>query len=190
MNLNRLSQSMNKIKPKPAKKSHARVSCRCHGQSNTTIYLQWPIYLSRTQTKVHNSRCPYSKTEDTVSDLNIRFSMCSVALRRKAQIALAISRGAGISSLSPALKTFRVVDRKSPAFRLVASFERRIGPDPSPSAWEKPAQALYMLFETRAASPHDRLPDGQTLLHVSSEAVLLEEDLIGQPDVGMLTEAL
>jgi hypothetical protein len=115
---------------------------------------------------VHNSTCPYA-IEDDVAELNVRFTMCSLALKRKTQLALALSNGAGSMSVKPALETYRVVDERSPAFRLLASFGRRIGPEPDPLAWEKPARDLLKLFNTKRASPHDRLPDGQTLLHVS-----------------------
>ncbi|KAJ4288419.1 hypothetical protein N0V90_011654 [Kalmusia sp. IMI 367209] len=69
------------------------------------------------------------------------------------------------SSISPFIKCDYVVPKNSPAFRLLANFESRLEPDLGPDAWEKPANELLRLFQMRKASPHDRLPNGMTLLH-------------------------
>jgi hypothetical protein len=64
------------------------------------------------------------------------------------------------------------VSHKSPAFKLIASFARTIGADPGLESWRGPAQDLYKIFEQRKASPHDRLLNGQTLLHVCTPVSL------------------
>lgn len=165
-----VSHLFRRIEPfqrKLAKKNRVRGSCMCHGQSDTTVYLRWPFVLSRTRTKVHSSHCPYSAIEDAITNLNLRFSLCSVMLKRETEVAIALSRGAGSSSISPMLKSYCVVDKQSPAFRLVESISHNDIGFPVFYSWEPKARQLYKLFETRAASPYDRLPNGQTLLHVS-----------------------
>jgi hypothetical protein len=147
-------------------RSHVITSCKCHGQSTTIVYLKWPLFISRNVKKVHGSHCAYSAIEDAVTELSVQFSICIAAFKTKAQVAVALSRGGGSSPIDSGLKAYRVVDKRSPAFRLLGMFERKLGPDPRPDAWERAAHELYKLFETRAASPHDRLTNGQTLLHV------------------------
>ncbi|KAF2642106.1 hypothetical protein P280DRAFT_468561 [Massarina eburnea CBS 473.64] len=146
-------------------KSTFRQTCTCRGQSTTKTYLSWPLKISRVHATVHNAGCRYATIEEAVTSLQFRFTMCSIALRRKAEIGLALAHGAGSSSVSPMLKCDRVVLKSSPGFRLLGSFQKRLGEEPSIYAWEKQAHQLYRLFELRKASPHDRLPNGMTLLH-------------------------
>jgi hypothetical protein len=164
--IQQLSRRIKRVKITPTRRHRGRVSCSCHGQSETVTLLQWPFLLSKTRTKVHSTDCPYSAVEDAVTDLNMRVSICIIALKRKAQVTIALSKGAGASSLTPTLRTYGVVKENSPAFRLLGSFRRRVTTDPGPEAWQKAAQDLYKLFQRRLASPHDRLPNGQTMLHV------------------------
>lgn len=140
--------------------------CTCRGHTDTTVYLQWPVQLTKFSDAVHDAECEYSAIEEAVTRLQIRFTMCSISLQRKAHIGLALSKGAGSASISPSLSCDRVVTKSSPAFRLLANFKKRLEPDPGVEAWQKPAKELLRLFQLRKASPYDRLSNGLTLLHV------------------------
>ncbi|KAF2271873.1 uncharacterized protein EI97DRAFT_242083 [Westerdykella ornata] len=147
------------------------LSCTCHTRSQTTVYLSQALHLSHTLTTLHHPPCPLSTlpSTSTMSNLHLRFSLCSLALKRKIHFAIALSRGLGSTSLLPALRSYRVVDAKtSPAFRLMATFGRRIGDRPDERAWEVVARKLWKVFEEGKASPYDRLANGWSLLHVSS----------------------
>ncbi|KAF2660012.1 hypothetical protein K491DRAFT_675049 [Lophiostoma macrostomum CBS 122681] len=147
-------------------RNHAKTSCKCHGHSNTEILLQWPFRFSRTRKRIHSSHCPYSAIEDTITDLTLRFSMCSVALRRKAHVTIELSHAAWALSLVPSLEISRIVSWDSPAVKLIGDFEATIRANPGVETWRQPAQDLHKLFAQRKASPHDRFLDGSTLLHL------------------------
>lgn len=122
------------------------------------------MILSQTIENPHNPNCRYSRIQDSVRNFNVRFSACVLALKRKVEVGLSFTCGAGRTSLSPALVCHHVVDWDSPAFNLInslRSFRRR-----DSISGEKIVAELWKLFETRAASPHDRLPTGETLVHV------------------------
>ena len=70
-------------------------------------------------------------------------------------------------SVNPSLSARRIVSRNSPAFELI---DRMFNPSHDPPPMDSSAE-LTKLFQTREASPHDRLIDGSTLLHVSSDLV-------------------
>ena len=165
--LHTLSRDIRRLKPRSLRRRNALAECTCYRYSGTTFSSQWPIAFSWTTTREHESQCPHSIYQAAVTDINIRFSLCSIALGRKVNVALAISRGFGSWTILPSLVSYRIVDSATPAFKLLANFHERIGTYPGPDAWTGPAQELFRLFQTRQASPHDRY-GSKTLLHVSS----------------------
>ncbi|KAF2683829.1 hypothetical protein K458DRAFT_432023 [Lentithecium fluviatile CBS 122367] len=160
-----LATDMRKMNRKASRKKFMKQRCTCHGHSSTTKLLRWPVSITKTESSVHLPDCPYAAIEEAVTSLQVHFTMCSISLRRKAHVGLALSHGAGAATIAPVLKCNRIVLRTSPAFRLLAGFKRIIGSSPRSDAWEKPATQLLRLFQRREASPHDRLPNGMTLLH-------------------------
>lgn len=158
---------MRSLQRSTRKKAFIRGQCTCSGRTSAASYSRWPIRVIKIQSSAHDADCDYAKFEDAVTSLQVNFTLCSVALRRKAHIGLALSKGAGASSISPFIRCEYVVPKNSPGFRLLANFTARLEPDLGPDAWEKPANELLRLFQMRKASPHDRLSNGMTLLHVS-----------------------
>jgi hypothetical protein len=135
-----------------------RKSCSCRPQSKKASYLRWPIDFSWDTRSVHNPGCLYTTLHPTVTDMNLRFSLCGFGLRRKIEISIAISHMAhGSFSVNPALTCYRIVPESSPAFELMLTHRDRV---------ELIPLELLKLFQDGKASPYDRLENGTTLLHV------------------------
>jgi len=161
---------------------HTVTHCNCRGQTKTTVYLQWPIQLQRTQKTAHDKLCPYATCEDAMTDLSVRFSTCVLALKRKVDIAIAITQIAGVSRVSHSLVHYRVVPESSPAFRLVQNVhdavpqisDRRLAELYLRKGIQKAVPELQCMFQLQEASPYDRLPDGRSLLHVGLPRILCD----------------
>jgi hypothetical protein len=135
-----------------------RTSCTCRSRPGRVSYLRWPIDISWDTRSGHNPGCPYTTFSPTVTDINMRFSLCGFGLRRKIEISIAISHMAhGSFSINPALTCYRTVPKSSPAFELMRNYNR---------CPERIPGELFKLFQDGKASPYDRLEDGTTLLHV------------------------
>jgi hypothetical protein len=161
-------RSLKRFKSRSLNIRKAFVECACQRRSETTVYLTWPISLSRTRTHVHESHCPYAAYQAAISDVNMRLWLCSASLKRKINIAIVVSQGLGKWSIVPSLCTYRIVPESSPAFALLQSFQQKLRTSTALDMWIEPAQDLFRLFQMRQASPYERLADGRTLLHVNT----------------------
>jgi hypothetical protein len=80
---------------------------------------------------------------------------------------MTLSVASGTFSVNPSLSACRIVPKNSPAFELIDrmfNYPYHVSPVDC-------SAGLIKLFQTRKASPHDRLMDGTTLLHVSFDLV-------------------
>ncbi|ORX95004.1 hypothetical protein BCR34DRAFT_608103 [Clohesyomyces aquaticus] len=144
---------------------HSIRSCKCSGRTTSTIYLRWPLSVSHTETRRHSSDCTYAPYDYIVDDLDLRFSMCSLALKRKMLVVISISRYSDTCSINPSLKCYRIVSENSPAFRQVRVFFRGEEIAAGPDAWRSFEKNLLEVLRGPLASPWDRLQNGKTLLH-------------------------
>jgi hypothetical protein len=142
----------------------ALVTCTCRPQASTLGYLSGMLALTCTRTSLHDPQCPRSSFQDVVTDLQLRATLCSLVLRTKMSLTFALSYGAGFS-LKHNLQCHRVVHLSSPAFKLVTTLVE-ISTEVSEESFRTEVDKLFAIFELRQASPHERLPDGTTLLHV------------------------
>jgi hypothetical protein len=166
--MNTVSRNLKHLKARSLRNRHTFAECSCQRRSKTTVYLHWPISISRTITHIHEFHCPHAVYQAAISDLDMRLLLCSAAFKRKISIALLISQGLGKWSIAPGLCTYRIVSWGSPAFALMDSSHKKLRTFTSSDAWIEPAQELFRLFQTGQASPYERLANGQTLLHVTS----------------------
>jgi len=157
------------------KKNRSTAVCGCSPRSEISVYLQWPFFFSRQRTVKHESHCPRAAWEVAVSDINFRLSFCSLTLKRKLQLSMALSSLNGSElQIKPNLKIRRVVSVSSPAFQLLNGYRfwglEGLEADDRIPFIERIGDELLRLFQERRATPYDRLEDGSTLLHVSYRA--------------------
>jgi hypothetical protein len=147
--------------------------CNCRPRTKTTTIYNNSAYLNRfysilwnhNQTREHDSSCWLGAYENCRTTLQLRLSVCSLLLKRKFQLSVELCRGFGALSVSPALRAYRIVDGSSPGFELIEKFwiEQKFYQDYAANDFWK---LLLELFQNGEASPYDRCPDGETLLHV------------------------
>jgi hypothetical protein len=133
----------------------------------SVTFFQWPAALSRSVSQVHLADCPYNMTDDVITNIDLRISLCSTVLRRKFNMAIqfssSLTRG---FSIRAGLRPIAIVGDDSPAFVILRDFWWNHDELTIPDSWKRSAAQLHRLFETREASPHDILSSGRTLMHV------------------------
>ena len=144
--------------------------CGCRPRPESSVYLQWPFFFSRKRTIPHELHCPHSAGKQAVTDNDVRFSLCSVALKRRLDLSMVLSSSSwGNLKIKHSLKFARFVDRDSPAHLLLdADRVWQLEEAERNHAFLETADLLLRLFQEQKATPHDRLEDGSTLLHVNS----------------------
>jgi hypothetical protein len=132
--------------------------CSCRPRPKKASYPRWPVDFSWDTMSGHNPGCPYTVFHPTVTNMNLRLSLCGFGLRRKIEISISVSHMAsGAFSVNPALTCYRIVPWSSPAFELLRTYRGRTELIPG---------KLLKLFQDGKASPYDRRVNGNTLLHV------------------------
>ncbi|KAF2874665.1 hypothetical protein BDV95DRAFT_615960, partial [Massariosphaeria phaeospora] len=160
---------LRRVKKLKRKRTQLLTSCSCRGQTQTIVSLRWPINLLGTRKSVqHDMHCPYATYGHEITELSLRVSAYITAFQRKVQVAFALSTIVGMTRVTHSLVHYRVVPYTSPAFRFIASLNEVHWP-PSPdrvvNTIEQLMDVLPRLFQSRQASPYDRLSNGQSLLH-------------------------
>jgi hypothetical protein len=142
-------------------------SCTCRESRQEKQLVRTPFVVSLNEVYFHDSSCPF--WIPGTHDVNFSFGMtlCYLILGLKLRMFMTLSIASGTFSVNPSLSARRIVSRNSPAFELI---DRMFNPSHDPPPMDSSAE-LTKLFQTREASPHDRLIDGSTLLHVSSDLV-------------------
>jgi hypothetical protein len=167
-----LRQRVRRLGSKDLEKRSQNVSfCHCQPQTEDSIFFSKTSHthghssIIRTRVREHNPECWLGAYGNIRTKLHLQLSVCSLLLRRKFDIAVEIRRGAGTLWVSPALRSYCIVDDCSPAFNLIREFIRE-------RKWMQHSAADYCwrqllnLFQHGEASPYDRQLDGTTLLHV------------------------
>jgi hypothetical protein len=113
--------------------------CTCRGMHQEKRLLQRPVLLSLEKQYRHDRRCPSWLPEVYALNVNFGFILSYLVFGLKLRILMALSIGASMTSFDPSQRTLR-----------------------------KNSMELSRIFQTRQSSPHDRLENGQTLLHVST----------------------
>lgn len=142
--------------------------CSCHRDGASRTLLRWPVSIALASSFRHNANCPLATSQEVMRDLRLELSIYSFLLRKQFKIALGYQSNASSISIANSLQCIRFVTKDSPGFRLL---EDLITSNEG-SEWkihfsklDDCANRMYRLFETRQASPSDRLLDGRTLLH-------------------------
>jgi hypothetical protein len=150
--------------PKVETQDLASSACTCCGQSAVQVVLRRPIFQTYSTFQAHRRGCPFWTAACLRTNITFGLILCYLVLGIKWRMILALSIGTRPFSIVPSLRCYRAVNAaSSPAFVSVATI---IGSQMNAQSIPSLVQDLHKIFETRRASPDDRLPNGQTLLHV------------------------
>jgi hypothetical protein len=157
--------------PKPRSALSKGSFCFCKARTRTSESHVSSGYLSAfwSQKTQHLPCCPLYARAERTDTLGAKYTYCSKALGNSISVAISITRGAGGFAISPWLEFRAVVSEDSPAFDLFSynTLLRKTKIDITGGA-ECILRQLHQLFQEGRASPRDILPDGSTLLHVST----------------------
>jgi hypothetical protein len=147
------------------KRRLAKVTCTCRTRTSAFAYqLGWSA-LACTRTSVHDPQCQLSSLQNTVTNLQLRATLCSLILRSRVSISFTIACGAGFS-IKQGLECHRVVSINSPPFSLIPDLVWSVY-NTTEQVFHDEVDKLLEIFQQGRASPHDRMPCGSTLLHAS-----------------------
>jgi hypothetical protein len=148
----------------------AKVSCTCQTHANAFGYQSGWFALAITRTSTHDPECHLFSLGNTVTDLQLRATLCSLVLGSKVSLSLKLAYGAGFS-VTHTLESHRVVTRASPAFRFVDDLITSSFCTPE-ELFRNEVKRLLEMFQLGQASPRDRLSNGDTLLHVRTRGLV------------------
>lgn len=157
----RMQPNLLRLRRKPA----LSTTCKCRGIIQKHHMLQRPVLLSLERQYRHDRSCPSWLPESCAVNLSFGLILSYLIFGLKLRILIVVSAGAGTFSLTPSLTCSRIVSEScSAAFKFIAIMTSA---DHSKRATQNNFAELSRIFQTRQSSPHDRLDNGQTLLHVS-----------------------
>lgn len=142
----------------------AKVTCTCQKHTRAFGYRSGWLALACAWTPAHDPQCRLSALQSTVTDVQLRATMCSLFLRSKVSFSLTLACGDG-SLFKQTLECHRVVAESSPAFSFIPDLMES-SRTTTEEVFRGEVNRLLEMFQLGQASPLDRLPDGRTLLHV------------------------
>jgi hypothetical protein len=143
---------------------YAKATCICRPQTSALSCHSRLLALTCSRTSLHDPQCPQSTFQRAVTNLQLQTTLCSLILGTKMSLAFTLSYGAKFS-VNHNLECYRVVHKSSPAFAFIDTLVQS-SEDMPQEVFQGEVSKLFRMFELGQASPHDRLPDGKTLLHV------------------------
>jgi hypothetical protein len=146
------------------KRRLAKVTCTCQKHTRAFGYRSGWFALACAWTSAHDPQCRLSAVQNTVTDLQLRATMCSLFLRSKVSFSLTLACSAG-SPFKQTLECHRVVPKSSPAFSFIPDLAES-SRTTTEEVFRGEVNKLLEMFQLGQASPLDRLPNGRTLLHV------------------------
>jgi hypothetical protein len=149
MNLRSLNRKDRKLK-----RQLAKVPCTCQKKTSAFGYRSGWLTLACAWTSSHDPQCRLSALQNTVTDLQLRATMCSLFLRSKVSFSLTLACGNG-SPFKQTLECHRVVAESVESSRTTTE-----------EVFRGEVNKLLEMFQLGQASPLDRLPNGKTLIHV------------------------
>jgi len=164
-NLRTLERRIRKMHSKGIEDFKTFTFCTCRKRLERKQFLRSPFVVSQDKVHYHDPSCQLWTTGGHDTTIGFGMILCYLILGLKLRFFLQLSIGSGTFSIMPNLSFGRIVTvESSAAFKLIESIARW-SIDQCP-VLDYPVE-LNKIFQTRQASPHDRLQDGKTLLHVS-----------------------
>jgi hypothetical protein len=151
-------------KTRKLQRRYAKATCTCRPQTSALNYRSRLLALTCSRTSLHDPQCPQSAFQKAVTNLQLQTTLCSLILGTKMSLAFTLSYGAKFS-VNHNLECYRVVHKSSPAFAFIDTLVQSSEGMPQ-EMFQGEVGRLFRMFELGHASPHDRLSNGETLLHV------------------------
>jgi hypothetical protein len=161
-NLRNVERQMQPTHSRRMENSHAFTLCKCRKRRIRNQITRSPFVVSWNETHFHDPSCSFWISGGHEMTVGFGIILCYLILGLKLRLFMQLSIGSGTFSIMPSLSFRRIVTiASSPAFQLIQSFSY------SRENSRNSIADLTKIFQTRQASPHDRLENGRTLLHVS-----------------------
>ena len=160
----RFEQNMRRLPSRQLENLNASVLCTCRKRLLRKQFVRSPFVVSRNEAHYHDTNCPLWTSGSHEMTIGFGMILCYLILGLKLRLFMQLSIGSGTFSIMPSLSFRRIVtEESSPAFRLIRDMLHHSDELGSLNR----STELTQIFQTRQASPHERLKDGTTLLHVS-----------------------
>jgi hypothetical protein len=164
-NLRNVKRKMQPTHSKQMENSHAFTPCTCRKRRIRKQVIRSPFVVSRNETQFHDPSCQFWISGGQEMTVGFGMILCYLILGLKLRLFMQLSIGSGTFSIMPSLSFRRIVTiGSSPAFLLIYSF---LNVPPIRRNSRIAIADLTKIFQKHQTSPHDRLEDGSTLLHVS-----------------------
>ena len=164
-NLQHLERATQCTRSRLMKNLNTSKSCTCRKRHLKKQVVQLPFVVSRNEIHFHDPSCPLWIAWSRDITLSFGMILCSSVLGLKLRLFMELLVGSGTFSIMPTLAIRRIVTvDSSPAFKLI---DKIIFCHQADGSGFTCSAELTKIFQTRQASPHERLGDGKTLLHVS-----------------------
>ena len=147
----------------------ATVPCTCRPRTSTLDYSTRTFAFKYARTSFHDPLCRRSSFQDVSSNVQLRASLFPCILRRRVSLSFTQFYGSGFTQ---SLQCHPIVQRYSGAFPSAYTLHKS-SISMTKEEFRGEVDKLNKMFELRQASPHDRLPDGGTLLHVCTKTIFL-----------------
>lgn len=146
------------------KKLNTSIFCNCRKRREEKQFVRSPFVVSLNEVHSHDPSCPLWIPGTHDKNFGFGIVLCYLILGLKLRVFMTLSIASGTFSINPSLSAHRIVsEESSPAFKLI----RLVTEGDSQWIPEDYSAELTRIFQTRQASPHDRLESGYTILHVS-----------------------
>jgi hypothetical protein len=152
-----LERRVRPLHPQLKKKLNTSIFCNCRKRHEEKQFVRPPFVVSLNEVHFHDPSCPLWLPGTHYMNFSFGMILCYLILGLKLRLFMTLSIASGTFSINPSLSAHRIVSvESSPAFKLIYSVTR------AGSRWipEKHSAELTRIFQTRQASPHDRLKDG------------------------------
>lgn len=160
-----LARRVQPILSRPRGNPNTIASCTCRKRLQEKRFIRQPCIMLFNQSHFHEASCSYRIPGCHNIELGLVMILWYLMFGLRIRLFMKLLVGNGTFSIMPSLSIGRVVTvESSPAFEIIDLITNRWL---NPTEIRSKSMELTRIFQTRQASPHERLQDGRTLLHVS-----------------------
>lgn len=165
-----ITQKMQPTLSRPRADQNTTAFCSCRKRRQEKRFAQRPFVLTLNESHFHKPSCSCWVPGSHDMEVGFGIILYYLIFGFKIRLFMRLLVGTGTFSIMPSLSLGRIVtEESSPAFRLIDIMRSQFH-ETEPRDY---SAELTKIFQTRQASPNERLGDGRTLLHVSFGASVL-----------------